>query len=94
MEGRRAARIRRLHRGEPGSRRRHPRHRGRAQNPLEPARHRQTQRRPGHLFYHDAAMPLYLLPIYAKAQRENWTQDEKKRVRTLVTQIEQEYRRR
>ena len=39
-------------------------------------------------------MPLYLLPIYAKAQRENWTQDEKKRVRTLVTQIEQEYRRR
>src|ERR1700722_19351490 len=28
-------------------------------------------------FYYDSTMPLYLLLIYAKAQRENWTQDEK-----------------
>ena len=29
-------------------------------------------------FYHDDTMPLYLLLIYAKTQRENWTQDEKR----------------
>jgi hypothetical protein len=26
-------------------------------------------------FYHDDLMPLYLLLIYAKAERENWTMD-------------------
>ncbi len=45
-------------------------------------------------FYHDTTMPLYLLLIYAKAQRENWTQDEKKRAQALTTSIKQAHRRR
>lgn len=45
-------------------------------------------------FYHDDAMPLYLLLIYAKAQRENWTQDEKQRAQTLTTRLKQEHQRR
>jgi RelE toxin of RelE / RelB toxin-antitoxin system len=45
-------------------------------------------------FYHDGTMPLYLLLIYAKAQRENWTQDEKRRAVALTSGIKQAYRRR
>ena len=45
-------------------------------------------------FYHDDAMPLYLLLVYAKAQRENWTPDEKRRARDLVADIKRTYRRR
>ncbi len=45
-------------------------------------------------FYHDDAMPLYLLLMYAKAQREDLTADEKKRVRALVSAIKQMHRRR
>jgi hypothetical protein len=45
-------------------------------------------------FYHDGTMPLYLLLIYAKAQRENWTQDEKLRARAVVETIKQAHRRR
>ena len=45
-------------------------------------------------FYHDDAMPLYLLLIYAKAQRENWTQDEKQRAQILTTRLKQEHQRR
>ena len=45
-------------------------------------------------FYHDSTMPLYLLLIYAKAQRENWTQEEKRRAQALVTALKQEHRRR
>ena len=45
-------------------------------------------------FYHDDAMPLYLLLVYAKAQRENWTQDEKRRARDLIADIKRTYRRR
>jgi mRNA-degrading endonuclease RelE of RelBE toxin-antitoxin system len=44
-------------------------------------------------FYHDDAMPLFLLLIYAKSQRENWTRDEKIRARALTEQIKQTYRR-
>jgi hypothetical protein len=44
-------------------------------------------------FYHDDSMPLYLLLIYAKAERENWTPDEKRRARTLTESIKQTYRR-
>lgn len=40
-------------------------------------------------FYHDSAMPLYLLLIYAKAQWENWTQEEKRRALALTTAIRQ-----
>ncbi len=45
-------------------------------------------------FYHDSAMPLYLLMIYAKSQRENWTQDEKRRAFTLTATLKQAHRRR
>ncbi len=44
-------------------------------------------------FYHDDSMPLYLLLIYAKAERENWTGDEKRLARTLTEAIKQTYRR-
>jgi hypothetical protein len=42
-------------------------------------------------FYHDAQMPLFLLLIYAKAQREDMTTDEKKRVRALAAALERGY---
>jgi hypothetical protein len=45
-------------------------------------------------FYHDSTMPLYLLLIYAKSQRENWTQDEKQRAQALVAGLKQAHRRR
>jgi hypothetical protein len=35
-------------------------------------------------FYHDAGRPLYLLMVYAKAQREDLTPDEKRAVRALA----------
>jgi hypothetical protein len=45
-------------------------------------------------FYHDDAIPLYLLLIYAKAQREDLTADEKRRVRALAEGLKQAHRRR
>jgi hypothetical protein len=39
-------------------------------------------------------MPLYLLLIYAKAQRENWTQDEKRRAQALTAALKHEHRKR
>jgi hypothetical protein len=42
-------------------------------------------------FYHDDLMPLYLLLIYAKAGRENWTGDEKRRAHALTENIKQAY---
>jgi hypothetical protein len=44
-------------------------------------------------FYHDAEMPLYLLMIYAKAQRENLNPDEKRRAQALVATIKQAHQR-
>ena len=35
-------------------------------------------------FYHDPGRPLYLLMVYAKAQRENLTEEEKQAVRKLA----------
>ena len=35
-------------------------------------------------FYHDAGRPLYLLMVYAKAQREDLTPDQKRTVRSLA----------
>jgi hypothetical protein len=35
-------------------------------------------------FYHDAGRPLYLLMVYAKAQQEDLSPDEKRAVRKLV----------
>ena len=43
-------------------------------------------------FYHDRRMPIFLLLVYAKAQRENMTQDEKKQVRVLSATLKQSYR--
>ena len=40
-------------------------------------------------FYHDADMPLYLLMIYAKAQREDLSPDQKRQVRSLVAELKQ-----
>jgi len=44
-------------------------------------------------FYHDDTMPLYLLLIYAKAERENWTAAEKQRAQGLTETLRQAYRR-
>jgi hypothetical protein len=44
-------------------------------------------------FYHDDSMPLYLLLIYAKTERENWTRGEKNRAQALTESIKQVYRR-
>jgi len=45
-------------------------------------------------FYHDPAMPLYLLMVYAKAQQENLSSDEKRRVQSLVTALKHSHGRR
>ncbi len=42
-------------------------------------------------FYHDPQMPVSLMIIYAKAQREDMTADEKKQVRGLATALKQGY---
>ncbi len=42
-------------------------------------------------FCRNARMPLFLILIYAKAQRENMTVDEKKQVRGLATVLRQSY---
>ena len=45
-------------------------------------------------FYRDSTMPLYLLLIYAKAQRNNWTRDERQQARVLTAALKQAHRRR
>lgn len=42
-------------------------------------------------FYHQGDAPLYLLLAYAKAQREDMTQDEKRAVSLLATALKQQY---
>jgi hypothetical protein len=44
-------------------------------------------------FYHDDSIPLYFLLIYAKAQRENCTNDEKRRAAALTAEISRTGRR-
>ena len=44
-------------------------------------------------FYHDPQMPLFLMLVYAKAQREDMTPDQKKQVRALAESLKQDYRR-
>ena len=44
-------------------------------------------------FYHDTQMPLFLILVYAKAQREDMTPDQKKQVRALAASLKQDYRR-
>lgn len=44
-------------------------------------------------FYHDADMPLYLLMIYAKAQRDDLSPDAKRTVQSLVTTLKRSHRR-
>jgi hypothetical protein len=45
-------------------------------------------------FYHDPAMPLYLLIGYAKARQGDLSPDEKRRVQSLVTALMQSQARR
>lgn len=40
-------------------------------------------------FYHDPAMPLYLLMVYAKARQGDLSSDEKRRVQSLVKALKQ-----
>ena len=42
-------------------------------------------------FYHDPAMPLYLLMIYAKAQREDLSPDARRTVQGLVARLKAAY---
>jgi hypothetical protein len=42
-------------------------------------------------FYHDAQIPIFLIMVYAKAEREDMTSDEKKQVRALATAVKQSY---
>ena len=42
-------------------------------------------------FYHDTEMPLYLLMIYAKAQRDDLSPDARRAVQGLVTRLKQAY---
>lgn len=43
-------------------------------------------------FYRDADMPLYLLMIYAKAQRDDLSPDAKRTVQSLVTALKRSHR--
>ena len=42
-------------------------------------------------FYHDPAMPLYLLMIYAKAQRDDVSPDARRTVQALVARLKEAY---
>ena len=42
-------------------------------------------------FYHDPAMPLYLLTIYAKARRDGLSPDARRTVRSLVERLKEAY---
>jgi len=42
-------------------------------------------------FYHDAQMPIFLLLLYAKAQREDMTPDQKRQARSLVAMLRRAY---
>jgi hypothetical protein len=45
-------------------------------------------------FYHDAALPLYLLMVYAKAQREDLSPEAQRTVQALVARLRQAHRQR
>lgn len=42
-------------------------------------------------FYHDPAMPLYLLMIYAKSQRDDLSSDARRTVQGLVARLKEAY---
>src|SRR5215472_2472085 len=42
-------------------------------------------------FYHNSAMPLYLLMIYAKAQRDDLSPDARRTVQALVARLKEVY---
>ena|SRR5689334_24284236 len=44
-------------------------------------------------FYHDPAMPVYLLMIYAKARRDDLSPDARRAVQGLVARLKAAYRR-
>ena len=43
------------------------------------------------IFYHDLAMPLHLLAIYAKARRDDLSSDARRTVRGLVERLKEAY---
>jgi mRNA-degrading endonuclease RelE of RelBE toxin-antitoxin system len=43
-------------------------------------------------FYHDGRMPLYLLMVYAKAEKEDLRPEEKRAVVTLTNALKRSYR--
>ena len=43
-------------------------------------------------FYYNAGMPLYLMSVYAKAEQENFTVEQKRTMTALVDQLKQQYR--
>jgi mRNA-degrading endonuclease RelE of RelBE toxin-antitoxin system len=44
-------------------------------------------------FFHDTAMPLYLLMVYAKSRQDNWSAAEKRRIGEVVTAIRSAHQR-
>jgi hypothetical protein len=42
-------------------------------------------------FYHDPAMPIFLLLAYAKARQEDMTADEKRQTAMIVTALKRQY---
>ena len=44
-------------------------------------------------FYHDPAMPLYLLMIYAKARRDDLSPDARRAIQGLVARLKEAHRR-
>jgi hypothetical protein len=44
-------------------------------------------------FYHNMETPLYLLMVYSKSVREDWSAGQKERARDLVEAIKYEYKR-
>jgi hypothetical protein len=43
-------------------------------------------------FYYNAGMPLYLMSVYAKAEQENFTLEQKRGMTALVDQLKQQHR--
>jgi hypothetical protein len=44
-------------------------------------------------FFHDVSLPIFLLQLYAKAQQEDMTEDEKAQARVFVSVLKQGQRR-
>jgi mRNA-degrading endonuclease RelE of RelBE toxin-antitoxin system len=45
-------------------------------------------------YYHDATLPIFLLTVYAKNERDDLSQRDKQRIKRLTATLVEEYRRR